>query len=320
MPKTSLPVIEAPRQYSIIRPNPEKRPHLIASRGRLLKPRIPTPENPLIISASELRDFLRCRVKWHWRYQARIEPKTKSSNLKIGTLTHHILDKWYQRSNRTVKAMRKIANSELLLIPAEYLPIKDVELIREMCIGYAFWAKQEDKDLVPNNIRTELKFDLPLDEKGRIRVHGYIDVDFDHGRLRRTAGMMEHKTAGQFRSSMLELNLQLSVYLWALRMIKPKARRYIAYRNTLRKQMPGPRVRAALFQREEVERMDDEIDQWRQDTARAAMDMVDAAIYPTPADDCAYLCDFQTPCMMRGRREDLEFVLTHDYASRDNRT
>ena len=29
----------------------------------------PTPERPLIISASELRDFLRCRVRWHWRHR-----------------------------------------------------------------------------------------------------------------------------------------------------------------------------------------------------------------------------------------------------------
>lgn len=292
---------------------------IYGSMARPLNPPNPTPENPLIISASELKDFLRCRVRWFWRHQARIVQKQKATPLIFGGIVHEILDPYYALPVRSIKRMAKIAKARTMRISPDELSIEDVELIQAMCVGYATWAKPRDNEIDLQKIQTEMAFDLPLDAKGRIRVRGFIDVAFVVGSLRRTMGMFEHKTKAQFRGDMLELNLQVSVYLWALRKLFPKKRRYIAYRNSLRKQMPGPRVKADLFLREPVERSDEEIDQWALDTERIALDMLDPAIYPNPMDACSWDCDYQMPCLMRGRPDDLEFILTRDYVAKPNR-
>lgn len=315
-----LPVLQPldPKAISIHRP---KSPSIIAARPRVKNPPRPTRENPLIISASELRDFLRCRVKWYWRHQARIETREKKTPLVFGGVTHDIIEPYYMlpEKKRGPKNMAKLAKARLLRVPPEELTIEEVELIAAMCVGYADWSRPRDKDLGIANVRSEEWFDLPLDAKGTIRVRGKIDVVFDIAKLKKTMGCFEHKTASQIKMDMVDLNLQLSVYLWALRVKYPKMKRYLAYRNVLRKQMPGPRVRAALFAREGIERMDDEIDQWVIDTQRAAGDMLDAAIYPSPMDSCSWSCDYQIPCLMRGKPDDLREVLERDYKPKESR-
>lgn len=311
MASTNLPVI------SIHRP---KAPSLIAARSRLKDPPRPTKENPIIVSASELRDFLRCRVKWWWRHQARIEPREKKEPLIFGGLTHEIIEPYYQLpdAKRGPKNMAKLARARLMKVDPDELPIEMVELMQAMCVGYADWSRPRDKKLGITNIRSEEWFDLPLNKKGTIRVRGKIDVVFDITTLKKTMGCFEHKTAKQIKLDMVDLNLQLSVYLWALRVRYPKMKRYQAYRNVLRKQMPTARVRAALFAREGIERMDDEIDQWVIDTQRIAGDMLDAAIYPSPQDSCGWSCDYQIPCLMRGRPDDLQEVLERDYKTKES--
>jgi hypothetical protein len=51
---------------------------------------------PLILSrGSELRTFRRCRLKWHWNYQKRLDPKRKKGALTFGTLVHKALEVYY---------------------------------------------------------------------------------------------------------------------------------------------------------------------------------------------------------------------------------
>jgi hypothetical protein len=279
----------------------------------------PTPEHPLIISASELRDFLRCRVMWNWRHQVGIEPKRRSTALALGTLVHQGKDLWYQVpfAKRGVKVMTKIARKLTQVAPTEALSTEDLELVNAMLIGYAAWAKQKDPEVGLFVAQPELKFDLPLTSSGTIRVRGRIDVAFKPTTLKHTMGFLESKTAGQFKTDVIERNLQLSVYFWAMRMLNPKAKRFIGYYQQLRKQMPTSRVRAPLFVREDVERSASEIDQWVIDTQRVAQDMLDASIYPNPMDSCSWGCDYTGPCLLRGEAKDLQHVLNTEYQPKE---
>lgn len=306
--RPELPIISVHRSLDL---------GLTASSGRLLRSIRPTSKNPLIISASELRDFLRCRVRWCWRHHHRITTKDVNVNLAIGSVVHDILARWYARDKRTTSVMRRIARDVLADTRPEQLPIEEAELVEAMCVGYAYWAKTRDAAMNLENIRSELWFELPLKEDRSILVRGFIDAAFRLRALRRTVGCFEHKTKSKINIDVVDLNLQLSVYLWALRLLYPKARRFIAYYNVLRKQMPGPRVKADLFARESIERTSEEIDQWVEDTRNIVRDMLDPAIYPNPMDSCSWDCDFQVPCMMRGRSEDLRTVLTRDYVRKD---
>lgn len=273
----------------------------------------------MIISASEIRDFLRCRVRWYWRHQVRIVPQQKPVALAFGGLGHDILGKWYALDDkqRTVKRMKKIAKAVLLETRPEELTLKDFELLEAMTVGYSAWAKPRDRELGMTSTRSELFFEEPLVPDRSILVRGFIDVAFEPKAFKNTVGCLEHKFKKTIDTSVVDLNLQLSVYMWALRRLFPKKKRYIAYYNLLRKQMPGPRVRADLFARESIERTEEEIQQWEEDTQRICRDMLDAAIYPNPQDSCSWDCDYQAPCTMRGRPGDLEATFISNYVNKD---
>lgn len=273
----------------------------------------------MIISASELRDFLRCRVRWHWRYQCRLEPIAGKEALSMGSLVHEITEAWYRLpiKKRGVKSMTRLAKARIRETRLEALDTQARELIEAMCVGYAAWAKQEDPSIGLVECFPEDPFELPLTPDGSILVRGRIDNRFKP--RKRVMAMQELKTAGQFRDKGLDTLIQLSTYLWAMRVKYPKNDRYIAYYTEMRKQLPSERVRAPLFQRQEVERTAEEVDQWVLDVQRAALDMLDAAIYPNPNANCSWDCDFQIPCLQRGT-DDLEYTLRTGYRIKEKRT
>jgi hypothetical protein len=302
-----------------------EKPSLLASSPRRKIIYRPTPERPLIVSASELGDFLRCRVRHHWRYQCKLAYPQKNQNQSIGTLGHIVLEHWYKLpfGLRTVAAMARVADK---CIKESYkaaktemnLTLKDRQLIRAMCIGYAEWTlnkkhEYSDKVIGLGKCEPEEWFDEPLTEDGSIRVRGKLDNRFFPDAYKKTVGLLESKFKGQIRYDATENRLQLSVYLWALSRKYPDMKRYMAFPQILRKQMPGPRVKAALFWRDMVERDRDEVDQWVVDTRHAAMDMLDGAVYPSPMDSCGYMCDFNIPCLLRGNRRDLLHVLKTEF-------
>lgn len=291
------------------------KPSLLASQDSAVERPVPTRKRPLVISASELRDWLRCRVRHHWRYQARLVPKADPINLAIGANVHELLEGWYRQpwKERTVKRMAWVVKSHFKGTATREMDAKNTELVKAMAIGYATWARPEDAEIGLRECNPERFFELPLTPERSIIVRGKLDNEFEPRSLRRTMAICEFKTKGQIKTDMVDLNLQLSVYLWALRQLWPKARRYLAYYTILRKQMPGPRVKADLFAREAVERTDDEIDQWALDTQRAVLEMPGAAVYPNPMDACAWDCDFQGPCLMRGRPGDLKDLLKREF-------
>lgn len=294
---------------------------VIAAMDRVRRPSKPTPENPLIFSVSELSTWLRCRVKWSWRYHHKLERMEKSEPLAVGSLGHMVLEHWYKldRKERTLKAMKKIAKRLTKGTNPDELSLENLQLIEAMCVGYAAWARPRDREIRIRDCKPEVWFDEPLTADGAIRVRGKIDAIFRVGYLKSTMGAFEHKFMSQIRVSNVDLNHQLTVYLWVLRRLHPKKKRFIAYYNILRKQMPGPRVKADLFAREPVERSADEIAQWEIDAQRAALDMIDGAIYPNPMEACAWDCDFQIPCLLRGRPDDLSHVLKTHFKPKEYR-
>lgn len=286
-------------------------------RVKIMAP--PTRAKPLFISASQLRDFLRCRLKWYWRHVLQLVPKQRAENLAIGTIVHAARERWYDlpRKERTVRQMRAITPRVLkeLKEDTSVLAIENRELIIAMLTGYAEWAKVDDASIGLGNkgVSTEHWFELPLTDDRDIIVRGKIDLVFQPEDAKRTVAADECKTASQIRGNVIETNIQCSTYLWALRQLWPKFKSFLAYRTTMRKQMPGPRVTADLFHRECVERTPEEIDLWARDTRRSVMDMVGAAIYPHATNECAWDCDYMMPCLMRADSHDFNDVMQRSF-------
>lgn len=288
----------------------------LAGQDRL-KGKKPTRENPLIISASELRDFLRCRVMHNWRHQMRLQPEGGSENLSIGILVHNIMEQYYLLpfAKRQPKAMIGIATSVVTGTLPSQLSVEDLEMIKAMAVGYASWAKEADAEIGLRECKPEQWFAEPLTKDKSIIVRGKIDLEFEpHKIYTNTIACNEYKTAKKIDVDHVDLNIQLTIYLWALRRKYPKKyKRWIARYTILRKQMPGPRVTSPLFHQETIERDEEQIAQWEEDTRRVAMDMADAAIYPNPMKSCSWDCDFKMPCLVRGDKEDLKHVLSTQF-------
>lgn len=298
-------------------------PSLLASMSRREFVR-PTPEAPLIISVSELATFLRCRVKHYWDSHCKLEPVATRIPLMTGRVGHVILQEFYDYDyvDRTELRMQKIAKPILRKTDPKQLPLEDKELLEAMCIGYATWNRNKNNDnsdvvLKLRKRRPEKEFILPLDKKKTIYVRGKLDLLFEPRVYKNTLAFLESKFKSTIKVDNIEQKLQITVYHWAMRKEFPRYKRYIAYPQVLRKQMPGPRVKADLFNREEIERNTDEIHQWELDTARAALDMIDGAVYASPMDSCSWSCDFQKPCLLRGNKQDLKYVLRDNYRKKE---
>ena len=292
---------------------------LFASQPRAAAPPVPTKQRPMIISASELRTWLRCRVQHAWRYQLKLVPREGKEALGIGILVHELLEAWYTVpfAKRSVKAMVAIVTKRLQETIPQDLDIESVDLVRAMAVGYAKWALVDDATIGLRECIPEKWFEEPLTPDGSIIVRGKVDNIFTPTNLKHTLASQETKTAAQIKTDHIDLMLQISVYLWAMRRMFPKYRRYQTHFTVLRKQMPGPRVTAPLFAREVIERSDDEIEQWATDTQHACRDMIGAAIYPNPMDSCSWSCDFKVPCLLRGNQSDLTHVLTTQYQTKE---
>lgn len=313
-----LPVVEEQRITSIHRRLDSP---VTSSGARLKKIGKPTPEQPLIISVSELKDFLRCRVRWNLRHQARLEPTGGSINLSIGTLTHQILESWYG-GKRTTTRMNKVAGELTRASSLKALQSEDRELVVAMTVGYAHWTLNPDNDnsdaqIGYNGGMPEEWFEVPLVKDGSIRLRGKYDNRFKPTTMKKTLALLEFKTASQIKMSRFDQNIQVLGYVAGMRHDHPDFKRYVVFPTVLRKQMPGPRVKADLFARELIEPTLDEVELFKKDAARAALDMLDAAIYANPTNDCSWDCDFQNPCLLRGNPADMKHVLRTEYQPKE---
>lgn len=305
---------------------------LVGSGPRLKLPFKPTAERPLILSTSELGSFTRCRLQWHWAHRVGLRMKGFGIEQSIGILVHDIRAAWYALPpiKRTVTAMEKLALKALFKFDGSKIreskkkgmsPAKAKELARAMSVGFAEWALDEhdysDEAIGLRDARTtpEGAFWFPITKDRSVIYRGYIDLRFEPTIFKKTLAMEETKTKAGISFDMLDLNDQLSAYLAALRFKYPGYKRYIAWRTVLRRQMPGPRVKAALFGRESIERSDDEIEQWVKDTRRKATDLLDAAVYPVQNDSCRWSCDFYNLCVLRstGGKDDVANVIKTEY-------
>ena len=288
----------------------------------------PTPEQPLIISTSEIAQFLRCRLQWNWDKRAGLKSQKVSMPRVNGIVVHAAKEAFYklERTKRTPSAMKQALKIGVKQARKE-VPVtrKDKELAGAMLDGYVRWIRGDheysDKSIGKRDVVTEWQFVLPLVKDRSILIRGKIDELFIPTIYKKTLCMDETKTKNQISFDMMDMDAQMTTYLWALwkasttdmcplpPSLQRRYERFIAWRTVLRRQMPGPRVKAALFARESIERTPEELVMWERDTLRIVRDMLDAAIYPTRRDSCRFDCDFYELCLVRGNKQDLKEMI-----------
>lgn len=294
---------------------------------RLKVPFKPTPEQPMIISASEIGQFLRCRLQWNWDKRVGLKSDKVTMPRVNGILVHKGKEHFYERprSKRTPEHMNKAARKAFRSVTEVPINAKDRELATAMLMGYAEWVNDSDNENSDRNIgkRTvwpEWQWVLPLKKDRSILIRGRIDELFEPTIYKGVLAMDETKTKTGISFDMMDMDAQLTTYLWAMWKKHDhlhKYRRYIAWRTVLRRQMPGPRVKAALFGRESIERSPDELRMWEKDTLRVVHDMMDAAIYPTRNESCKWNCDFYQLCLARGNTADMKSIIEEQFTIKE---
>jgi ATP-dependent helicase/DNAse subunit B len=286
-----------------------------------------TAANPLILSVSELTSWLRCRLQHHWRHNIGLSMNTTPERLALGTLGHKVMEEFYTLApaKRTVPAMKKLVKTLVRDTTEKALDANARKLLEAMLIGFAAW-RTDDAQCEHTDARMgleacwpELPFYETITPDGSIVVRGKIDGVFVSTAHKATVGMMETKFNKDIRFDDVDNRLQLSTYLWALRRLFPKAKRYVCYYQILRKQMPSPRVRTPLFHREPVERTHAEIQLFEQDILQQALDLPHGAIYPHYMDSCNWMCDFRMACQQRSEPDDVQYILSTEYTTRAQR-
>ncbi len=328
MKRRQLPVVET-RARSIHRTELDGP---LQGAPRMKAPFKPTPENPMIVSASELNQFLRCRLQWNWEKRVGLRSTKVSMPRVNGIVVHETKEILYklERHERTPEAMEKALRSAIKGITEVPVKPKDRELAKAMLDGYIRWVRSKknersDRAIGKRTVFPEWEFVLPLAADRSILIRGKIDELFRPTIHKRVLALDETKTKNQISFDMMDMDAQITTYLWTMWkasteypevLPEPLRRRYdrfIGWRTVLRRQMPGPRVKAALFAREAIERSQEDLIMWERDTRRVVRDMLDAAIYPTKRDSCKWDCDFYELCLARGDKNDLKALIKEQY-------
>lgn len=298
---------------------------------RMTLPFRPTPDNPMIISISELQSFQRCRQQWHWSKRVGLQ-STKIGMPRVnGILVHSGKESFYRlpRKKRTLQRMQRVAGKAFDKVTEVPVEKKDRDLAHAMLLGYVEWVNGDhdfsDRAIGKRQVFPEWEFVLPLVADRSILIRGKIDELFEPTIYKGVLAMDETKTKNGISFDMMDLDAQLTTYLWAMwkapqipdwplpEPLRKRYKRYIAWRTVLRRQMPGPRVKAPLFGRESIERDPAELELWELDTRRAITDMLDAAIYPSKRESCRYECDYYELCLVRASKEDMKAIIEEKY-------
>lgn len=225
------------------------------------------------ITNSERQTFLMCQLKHHYAYEECLTPKRKSPALWTGTHVHHGLDLFYQGKADYLQQVADSIDAELVLAREQYPNLwpedeekldKERALVLAMLEGWPAFVAENDLDREFEIVATELEFSMRLPTpKGKPSYcifRGKVDGIARHiptGSL----FLMEHKTAAQVGDSYIEQlqrDAQVPAYMAGVRECYGYHTIGCIY-NILRKQMPGPRVKAPLYYREWVWRNETEI-------------------------------------------------------------
>lgn len=182
--------------------------------------RVAIPER-MTWTASSLRLFRRCRRKFFWSYMVRLEPRTKSVPLWVGTLFHEGLARWYRNRrapmanivrNILTPALQEARERADLYGQSDYDKLSHgLETLGGMLQGYALYYGDERGGWVYDRrlVERELTVEFPaFDFTGKVDL---LFVD-KRGRL----GLVDHKTTSRIDPTMYErlpLDTQMRAYV-----------------------------------------------------------------------------------------------------------
>lgn len=225
---------------------------------------------PIVMRTSERSNFKRCRRLWDFTSQNRrnLEPTKMNHNLAFGIAIHVGLEHYYDPEGWDFPTDVKVAKAISAFVDennrqrdeeskakggldderiAEYKERE--ELGTAMLGGYGKWASERD-DFRPVAVEERFRIPIPTEDGSLLIVGGrpvlyQVRVDLltrdEDGGL----WIADHKTAGkQDNLTFLELDTQLSSYVWAATLYYGEQVRGFMYNELFKKAPHPPKVLA----------------------------------------------------------------------------
>jgi hypothetical protein len=244
----------------------------------------------------------------------------KAQALELGIGIHHAMERYYGYGDDLVmtfqvwatRRMEELA-PHMTSFEQEKMQTEVVDLGVAMLTGYLAEYPDEAKtyEVLATEHRLAKPIPTPKGTASKCLLNARLDAlvrDLRTGRI----FVMEHKTFTRFEADVLDRDVQFTIQTWlgqdlakSLGIDEPASG--VVY-NGLRKQMPGPRVKAALFERHPVFRHQAQIDEallYAYHTHRR-VHAKDMPIYPVPGMRCSR-CDFKEPCRAKMQGRDWEY-------------
>jgi len=239
--------------------------------------------------------YRRCRRQYKWKYIDNLSPKEGIGRVR-GSAGHSALAEWYRNGcdleadEMAMKAASSLLsdfeNSNNVSLSSEW------ELLEIILPRYFDWARANDS--FEEILSIEQEFEIDLD--------GYRIVGFIDGVVKATNGtvwLLEHKFNKQVSTSHIDLDPQMSMYLWAAHKLGIEARGVLY--NVIRVAEGGiaatkPVERRMVYRRPDGLRyIENEIKLQLKE-----MDLFHAGklpAYRNPTSNCSWDCSFFNSCL-----------------------
>lgn len=310
---------------------------------------------PLVrrFSNSEIQTFKRCRRKWYlgWYRRLRLRNQDPVGALAIGNRVHRALEAWYvpEGDNPTDPrtALEAAIASDWEACKQAYAEIgqepppelvkefnENTALERAMVEGYMEWLIETGVDSGLRVVAPETYLEAPLEVPGSnvdVLLIGKLDVrmvrEYDGARL-----FMDHKTTLSLTEPLKTIRLdEQMLHYHVLEWLSDVegGRCDGALYNMLRKVKRSARAKPPFYDRVEVRHNKHELESFRRRLVGVIKTMLDViarleadedphvVVYPSPARDCSWSCDFLPVCTMFDDGSRVDAMLEQYYVQED---
>jgi CRISPR/Cas system-associated exonuclease Cas4 (RecB family) len=283
--------------------------------------------NPVIITHSDISQFLTCRRIWQYNYILDFRPKEKLTGpLALGTRVHAALEAFYggetddpvawivQKGKDDLAALELADDSK----PWDMDNMYDDMIIGKNCIvSYMDWLAETGADDRLETVSVEEKVEVPI-LGGKAVLRGKVDllqVDISSGLL----CVNDFKTYARDDGlrEQLERSYQHWCYLIGMQALYPERNVECARYTCIRKLKKLPKTAPAspIVQRFTVPATRRNMKTKRAQIERIASEMIylrdqtdPAVFYPTPGKHCNW-CDYRQPCEIADESQEASLAL-----------
>lgn len=281
---------------------------------------------PVIITHSDIQNFLTCRRKWLYDYVLDFRPPEKTTGpLALGTRVHAALEAYYSGQTDdpvawiTKKGLEDMAALEMSdnLMPWDLSNMAKDMVIGENCmVAYMEWLEETNADANYRTVSVEEKVEVPI-LGGRAILRGKVDLlqeDVSNGLF----CVNDFKTYARDDGlrEQLERAYQHWCYLIGMQALYPERNVECARYTMLRKVEKFPKtLTAPLIQQFNVPATRRNLKTKTAQIERIALEMINlrdktdpAIFYPTPGKHCNW-CDYRQPCEIADESQEASLQL-----------